>query len=201
MSTDRKEILKALLLSEDDNNERFAELIKKSASLFKINSKSGNIVFEIMDFSNAEKISLYLIGQYFAHELSLNNGFKKNSSDISKELMIKATTLSAPLGQLTSANYVTIERAHYFINHYKINTILESLINKYADHQKQVKAGVSLKVSADKKKKPSSNSEKNKLKSDSSNGSDKHEIIDIKYNSNPSGIKDLAKDLETTEEQ
>lgn len=203
MDNKRKEILKGLLVTEQDTLERFEELVKKSTALFKINGKDGGVIFEIDVLTNAEKISLYLIGQYFANELSIVNSYKRNSGEISKDLAIKATTLSAPLGQLALSNFITTEGSEYFINHYKINEILDSLISKYENHSKVVKPGLSLKTSSNKKKRTSlkglpDNAEKGKsLKEESG----EKKVPAITYNSSPNGLKDLAKDLGVTEEK
>ncbi|MBI1769547.1 MAG: hypothetical protein HYR67_14360 [Bacteroidetes bacterium] len=204
MNDKRKEILKSLLITEEDTLERFEELVKKSTTLFRINGKDGGVIFEIDSLTNAERISLYLIGQYFANELSLVNSYKKSSAEISKDLTIKSTTLSAPLGQLASSNFVSLEDSLYFINHYKISEILDSLITKYANHSKVTKLGLTLKGPTERKKRPSNtkgSSDTNEKGKSLKQESTERQIPDIKYNSSPNGLKDLAKDLEATEDK
>ncbi len=76
---------------------RFEELIKKSKELFGIDAKSGKVIFNISDFTNPEKISLLLTGKYFYRELGLLENDQMDINQISSELGIIKTSLSAPL--------------------------------------------------------------------------------------------------------
>lgn len=198
MNTDkRKEILKELVLSEEDTFKRFEELIKKSRSLFAIDGKKGKILFENPGFSNHEKISLFLIGKYFAKELELVDDYKQTSNEISSSLMIKSTTLSSPLGKLVNSGYVSQEEDKYFINYYKIDEILDSLVLKYQDRKKKTTPGLSISTTSSSARKTTSKPSKKARKPEPQ----KPDISETKFTANPQGIEDLAKDLDVEVEK
>ncbi|MCH8100598.1 MAG: hypothetical protein IIB74_09195 [Proteobacteria bacterium] len=74
-----------------------------------------------------------------------------HSNAIAEELLVKITTLSAPLGKLVESGYVSYENGNHIINHYKINDILDSLNTKYSNTEKDVKPGLKLKSGVKKK--------------------------------------------------
>jgi len=188
----RKEILKELVLSEEDTFKKFEELIKKSRSLFAIDGKKGKILFENPSFSNHEKVSLFLIGKYFAKELELVDDYKQTSKEISNSLVIKTSTLSSPLGKLVNSGYVSQEGDKYFINYYKIDEILDSLVLKYQDREKKITPGLSISATPSSTKKTTSK----QTKKAKNLIPQKPDISETKFTANPQGIEDLAKDLE-----
>lgn len=194
----RKEILKGLVLSEEDTLKKFEELINKSRKLFAIDGKTNKIVFESINFQNPERITLFLIGKYFAKEIGLSQDYRFTTRQISDGLGIKITTLGSPLGKLVSSGYISQDGDKYTINHYKIQDILDSLILKYQEYEKKIKPGLllgsSVKVSKNKNgKEKKTKTKKNKL------SFPKIPIQAINVTVNPSGISDLAKDLEVSE--
>ncbi len=193
----RKEILKKLVLSEEDTFKRFEDLIKKSRNLFAIDGKKGKILFENPSFSNHEKVSLFLIGNYFAKELELVDDYKYTSKEISDSLMIKLTTLSGPLGKLVASGYISQEGDKYFINYYKIDEILDSLTLKYQNKIKRATPGLSITTKISSTKKMSSKMAKKAKKSISQS----QDISYTEFTMNPKGIDDLAKDLEVDKEK
>ena len=95
----------------------------------------------------------------------------------------------------------------YFINHFKIEEILDSLINKYREPKETTKEGLSLDyVKTGTKKitgKGGKSSGKNKAKKTSGarKVSSMVDTTKISFTENPHGIKSLIKDLETTEDK
>ncbi|MCP8305037.1 MAG: hypothetical protein H3Z50_06200, partial [archaeon] len=119
---DKKEILKELLLTEEDILKKLKMLIDKTKVFVKIDQKTSKIVLSSkFDFSNLEKILLFLIGKYFSKELSISDKESMNIQELEKESGIKKTTLSKPLGVLLYSDYIGKDNEkRYFIQHYKI---------------------------------------------------------------------------------
>lgn len=197
---DKKEILKGLLLSEQDTLNKFAELVKKSRKLFGIEEKTKKIIIHNPNLYNDEKIIIMLIGKYFSKELDLIDSSEMTSRDISDELSIKITTISAPLGKLVQDGYVRRDDEKYKVNFYKVDEILERLNAKYDKYEMKITPG--LKTS---RRKPVSKNNKS-VKSSKTNLSNKKRRIKkkeiripkITFSESPRSIADLAKDLDVT---
>ena len=210
----RKEILKALILSEEDTLKRFKELVEKSVQLFRIDGKNGSIVFENQEFTNAEKICLLLISKYFAKELEIVQENSMSSGSMADELLIKVTTLSAPLGKLVESGYASNNNGSYSVNHYKINEILDSLNTKYATIDTETTSGLKLKSSSTRKQSKSSQDDPKTAKEAGADSTStrkstrsrkkitsKIDVPEIKFSQNPSGLDDFAKDLDSSKEK
>lgn len=127
-SKDKKDLLKSLLVSEEDTLEILSELVELSKEYIKIESKTGRVLFEdISKHTNIEKIELLLIGQYFSKELGLVSKHSLSSSEIGKILDIPTTTLSNPIGKLIKSNVLKKEGDEYRIAYYKIKEVLENM--------------------------------------------------------------------------
>lgn len=122
------------------------------------------------------------------------------SRDISDELSIKITTISAPLGKLVQDGYVRRDDEKYKVNFYKVDEILERLNAKYDKYEMKITPG--LKTS---RRKPVSKNNKS-VKSSKTNLSNKKRRIKkkeiripkITFSESPRSIADLAKDLDVT---
>lgn len=129
----KKEIIKKLLISEEDTLEKFGTLVDKANNFFKIDKNSGAITFsKEHNFTNAEKITICLIGKYFAHTiLKIPNTDGLDISQLSNELPVPSTTLSKPLGNLIKEKKITNVGGKYRIIYYEIENILNDLNSKY----------------------------------------------------------------------
>jgi len=152
----KEEILKELLLTEEDTLKKLKVLIDKTKTLVKIDQKTNRIVVSNeFDFSNPERILLFFIGKYFAKELGISEKEGMLVTELEKESGIKKTTLSKPLGGLFYSGYVGQDgEKNYFVHHYKIEEIVNSLHSRYLEKNPDAKGIViKYKPSAKKKKK------------------------------------------------
>jgi hypothetical protein len=124
-----KEILKDLLLKEEDVLLKLKDLVNISKKYFMIEQNTGNIIFsKTAKLGNREKIELLLIGRYFASRLKVINKEQLNISELSTLLGIQNTSLSKPLGILISDGYVNKNNnSEYSIVFHKIEEILQYL--------------------------------------------------------------------------
>jgi len=152
---DKKDILKELLLTEEDTLAKLKSLIDKTKAIIKIDQKSGKIVISSEnDFSNAEKILLFLIGRYFSKELGICDKEGLDLQELETTTGIKRTTLSKPLGGLTYSGYIGQDNEKkYFVHHYKIENIVNLLHDKYVEKKPNAKSLVLKYKSPGKRKK------------------------------------------------
>lgn len=183
----KEEILKGLIISEEDTKAQLQELVGKTKELFRIEEKTKKVILSPnLTFNNEEKILLYLIGKYFSRELHLVNEDKFKLKEISDDLGVKSTTLSKPLGQACSNGLVLKEGEFYSIAHYRIKDIVDSIIQK--DEPKNGKP----------KKRPARRPGKKGPRKMKKEQPDREKIM---ITANPKGIEDLAKDLGIEEER
>ena len=137
----KKEVLKELLLTEEDTIKKLKNLIGKTKYFVKLDQKTNKIVISSeYNFSNPEKILLYLLGKYFSKELKMNTQGGMEIQELEKESGIKTTTLSKPLGGLLYTGWIGQDsEKNYFIHHYQIeklvNLLYEKFIEKLPDSQ------------------------------------------------------------------
>lgn len=128
----KKGVLSELLVSEKETLEKLTELVKLAKPLFRIDENGKVILKRDYAFSNSEKIELLLIGKYFAFNLEIIGEPYLDIIQISAELGIKKTTLSAPLGNLVEGDLLTKpDSGKYQIVHHEIENILKAIHNKH----------------------------------------------------------------------
>ncbi len=125
----KKEILSGLMLKEEDTLDELSELVELSKNSFKIEKETGKVIFNRnLRLANREKITLLLCGRYFAKESGLLNEDGINISDISKELSVPTTTLSAPLGELVRDGTIRkTDDGLYKVVHHQIKSVLSDI--------------------------------------------------------------------------
>ena len=124
---DEKEILKELVVTEKDIIKNLIELVKRSKNIFVIEENSGKIIFKnFKNLKNHQKICALLIGKYFATKLDFIEKNSLNLNEISSELKIKETTLSAPLKKLSDEGFILKDEKEYSVNHHRIEEILDA---------------------------------------------------------------------------
>ncbi len=150
---DKKEILKELLLTEEDSLAKLKSLIEKTKAIIKIDRKSCKIVISSdFEFSNPEKLLLFLIGRYFSKELGICDKESLDLQELETTTGIKKTTLSKPLGGLVYSGYIGQDKEKkYFVYHYKIEGIINLLHDKYVEKKVNAKS-LSLKYKTPEKK-------------------------------------------------
>lgn len=151
----KKDILKELLLTEEDTLAKLKSLIDKTKAIIKIDQKSGKIVIPSdLEFSNAEKILLFLIGRYYSKELGICDKEGLNLQELEATTGIKKTTLSKPLGGLVYSGYIGQgSEKKYFVHHYKIESIVNLLHDKYVEKKSNTKSIILKFKSPEKRKK------------------------------------------------
>lgn len=142
----KEEILKELLLTEEDTLKKLRVLIDKTKTLVKIDQKTKKIVISSgYNFSNPEKILLLLIGRYFSKELGISNTEGIDIQELEEESGIIKTTLSKPLGGLLYSGYIGQDNEkRYFVHHYRIEEIVNLLHSKFIEKAPDAK-GIQIK--------------------------------------------------------
>ena len=142
----KSEILRELLLTEEDTLDNLEVLIDKIKIFFRIDQKTKKIVLSSeFNFLDQEIILLVLIGKYFSKELGLSDNEGMNIQELENECQIKKTTFSKPLDGLLDLGYVWIDNEQRFlVQHYRIEDIVKSLNDKYIEKTPNAK-GIQLK--------------------------------------------------------
>ena len=122
----KKEILRDLVFSKEDTIERLKDLVNKSKSLIGIEQDSGKIIIIKNNLALKDKVTLLLVGKYFAKELGIINSEKVDFDTMKKELVAESRALSRPIGELIKNNIIYKEDDEYSIKHYQI----ENCVNR-----------------------------------------------------------------------
>jgi len=131
----KKEILKDIILKEEDVLAQLERLVKLAKPFLKIEENTGRVVLSTdFSFTNYEKIFLVLLGKYFAHHSGIIEENIIKIRDISDELGIKVTTLSAPLGRLVVRDRIVDkpQADSYRVNPHKIEATLKEISRRYS---------------------------------------------------------------------
>lgn len=128
----KKEILGKIFLKEEDTLRELGELVNLSSRLFKIEQESSGVIFDQnVSLSNRDRILLLLVGRYFSKEMGILEYDGLPIADISKQLGIPNTTLSAPLGDLVKKNILRKnENGEYRVVYHQIKNELQRLNGK-----------------------------------------------------------------------
>jgi hypothetical protein len=121
------EIFDSLLVTE---KELLQDAVSKAKESIGIEEKTGQVIFRIPKESLGQKqlVALYLIGQYFAKQMS-----KADSSSLSIENLVDRTgidnnTLAGRLSELVKAGWARrLGKARYEINQFSLNPILDEI--------------------------------------------------------------------------
>jgi len=126
-NNDEKKVLKDILVSEEGMIHNLSEIIKKAKKIFVLEEKSGKIIFKnYSKLTNPQRISAILIGKYFAKRLNIIQDNSMEGPEISNELNIPQTTLSAPLKSLKDKGLISSEKGKYRVNPHRIEEIISS---------------------------------------------------------------------------
>ena len=140
--SDERELLKDLLVNETEIIKNLASTIQKVKKIFRIEEKSGKIVFNnYSKLTNPQRICCILMGKYFTNKLGIIEDSTAAVSDLSSELEIPSTTLSSPLKSLRKSGLILYDDSRYKINPHRIEEITNSFfdnltndsINKHKD--------------------------------------------------------------------
>jgi len=134
----KKEILKDIILKEEDVLAQLERIVKLAKPFVKIEENTGRIVLSSdFSFTNYEKIFLFLLGKYLAYHSEITKETTASMSDISEGLGIATTTLSAPLGRLVRDHVVNrTQKDSYQVNPHSIESTLKEMSQKRAKAEK-----------------------------------------------------------------
>jgi hypothetical protein len=129
----KKEILKDLILREEDVLAQLQRIAKLAKPFLRIEESTGRVVLSSdYQFTNPERIFLFLLGKYFAYHSDITKETTTSISNISDGIGVVVTTLSAPLKRLVDSQIVERpEKDTYRINPHKIESSLEDIRRKY----------------------------------------------------------------------
>jgi len=138
----KKEILKDIILKEEDVLAQLERTVKLAKPFVKIEENTGRIVLSSdFSFTNYEKIFLFLLGRYLAYHSDITKENTASMHELSEGLGIAPTTLSAPLGRLVRDHVVNrTQKDTYQVNPHSIEATLKEMSKKrIADAAKEVK--------------------------------------------------------------
>ncbi len=126
--TNEKEILKELLVDEEDIIKDLANLVRKAKDVFVIEKTTGKVFFKNFGkLSDPQRISALLIGRYFAVKLELIEDNSLGVSEIAEMLGRPKTALSGPLKDLSTKGFVEkLSNRKYRIAYNRIVDIFEN---------------------------------------------------------------------------
>jgi len=129
--TNEKDILKDILVSEEDAIQNLSEIVNRAKKIFVLEAKSGKIIFKnYSKLTNPQRISAVLIGKYFAKRLNIVNNNSMENSELSEVLNIPQTTLSAPLKALKTKGLILYDKGKFRINPHRIEETISSFEKK-----------------------------------------------------------------------
>lgn len=132
-----KDILKDIVAKEEDVIQNLSEIVKKAKDIFMVEEQSGKIIFKnYSKLKNQQKICALLIGKYFAKRIGIIGDNIMSGSEISKELNIPQTTLSAPIKSLREDGFILEDKGKYRINPHRIEEIIDSFNKEDYGHRK-----------------------------------------------------------------
>lgn len=126
---EENEILKKLVVEEKDTIKEMEKLVEEAARFFKIEKPSGRIMFQNFGaLTDQQRISIIMLGKYFASKLKIIDNPMLSISDISKELGRPMTTLSRPMKELIDRGFIEkLPGRKYRVAYHRINEILANI--------------------------------------------------------------------------
>lgn len=123
--TDEKEVLKKLLVDEEDIIKDLADLVQKAKDIFVIEKSTGRVVFKNFGkLSDPQRICALLVGRYFATKLELLKESSLGVSEIAQVLGRPKTALSGPLKDLVTKGFVEkLSNRKYIVAYNRIKDI------------------------------------------------------------------------------
>jgi len=111
--------------------ERLPEYIEKILKFCKID-EDGIVHFENDKLNNTEKIKLVLLARFIANKLNGKIKTTVSLNEIAKSTSLESKRVSARLKEILDGNIASrLSKNSYSIYPYKIDEILDKLINKY----------------------------------------------------------------------
>lgn len=129
---EEKEVLKKLLVDEEEVTRRLEEKVDKAEKIFKIEAGSGRIIFnDYTKLADIQRVSTLLCGKYFGKQLGLKISDALGVSEIARELNRPPTALSGVLGELLKRGWISKDpHRKYRIVPYHIDEVLDDGLRK-----------------------------------------------------------------------
>ncbi len=129
--TSENEILNKLVIEEKDVTKEMEKLVGEVSKYFRIERPSGRILFQNFGLlSDKQRISIILMGKYFANKLSIIENASMSISEIAYDLGRPMTALSGPVKELVTKGFVeSLPGRKYKIAYHRINEIFETIIS------------------------------------------------------------------------
>lgn len=131
----KRKIISQIILKKQDVLSQLKEFVEGAKHFISIEETTGRVIFSPkFRLTNKEKIFLLLLGKYLAAQYGILNDHTLTLRDISEELKIKRTTLSAPLSRLIKDKIINKpEENRYEINPFAISFELNRLKRRYLE--------------------------------------------------------------------
>lgn len=101
------EILNRLVVDEKDLTKELEKLVEEASKHFRIEKPSGRIIFQNFgSLNDKQRITIVLLGKYFANRLKMIENPSLSISEIAKELGKPITALSGDMKELVTKSYV-----------------------------------------------------------------------------------------------
>ena len=128
--TSENEILNKLVVEEKDISKEMEKLVEEATKYFRIERPSGRILFQNFGaLSDKQRISIILMGKYFANKLGIIENASMSISEIAKDLGRPMTALSGPVKELVTKGFVeSLPARKYRVAYHRINEIFEKII-------------------------------------------------------------------------
>ena len=127
---EENEVLKKLIIEEKDTIKEMEKLVEEAAKFFKVEKPSGRIIFQNFGaLTDQQRISVILLGKFFANKLGIIDNSMLSISEIAKELGRPMTTLSGYMKGLTDKGLIEkLPGRKYRVAYHRINEILETIL-------------------------------------------------------------------------
>lgn len=130
--SDENEILQKLVIEEKDATKEIERLVGEAVKYFRIERPSGRILFQNFgNLSDKQRISILLLGKYFASKLGIVENSSMGITEVAKEIGRPKTTLSGPMKELATKGFVEkLPGRKYMIAYHRIREIFEKIIEE-----------------------------------------------------------------------
>lgn len=129
--SEENEILKKLIVDERDITKEMEKLVEEASKHFRIERPSGRVIFQNFGALNdKQRISVVLMGKYFAHRLNMIENPSLSISEIAKELGRPMTALSGNIRELVTKGFVEyLPGKKYRIAYHRLKEIFDDVLS------------------------------------------------------------------------
>lgn len=127
---EQSDIFKKLVIEEKDTTKEMEKLADEAVKIFRIERPSGRIIFQDYGgLDHKQRISVLLMGKYFANMFGLIENPSLSISEIAKELGQPMTSLSGPIKSLVKKGFVEkLPEKKYRIAYHRIKEVISEVL-------------------------------------------------------------------------